>query len=405
MGRVEADQSLDILFVFLDIGLRLENSTVFQSQVVDQILALLELGYSVGLLVVSADEALFEGVVGARLRPAGAKIHLIPERGFGRNLVAMVGSLRRLRRTWQPRQAYVRGLWGSLVIALAGLGRRLPYVYDVRGDLDDEMVATGTPRFKRAIYRYLERTGIRRAKRVSAVTRALADFVAERDALSSVSVIPCCIDPVAMTAPADAAAAFRASLGIGADDILLVYAGGLSHYQQVPRMLDIWRGLRGEPGVRFLLLTNDDPQKLGAVVGDLGDFGSALLRLSLPRKYVPAALAAADIGFMLRDTRSLNRVASPVKFPEYLCAGLAIVASPGTGDASALLERFDVGVLVDPAETDRGIQLVRRLIADRRMKASGFRKAARSLVDEYYDWKAHSATFQYLYGAPSRASN
>jgi len=153
------------------------------------------------------------------------------------------------------------------------------------------------------------------------------------------------------------------------------------------------------------LLTNEDPHRVPLVVGDLGDFQGRLVHQSLPRAMVAATLAAADIGFMLRDSRELNRVASPVKFPEYLAAGLAIVASPGTGDASALVTQHQVGTLVNPSEIDQGVFEVKKLIAAWRSDTTGYKKRARSLVSAYYDWMAHAPTFHRLYGPGRESTN
>lgn len=401
---MEERRDLDVLFVFLDIRFLLENTSVYQSQVGDQLVALSRMRYATGLLAVSRDRAAFERVIGARLREARVEIILVPESGFLRCLWRLAAALRRVTRTRRVRRAYARGIWGVVVIALAGQRGKLGYVYDVRGSMRDEMDASGTARFKRVIYGALEQWCIRGAERVSAVTGALAEVVTQEHRPDGVSVVPCCVDVTTMTVSDEQAAARRAELGFAPHECVLVYSGGLSFYQQVPAMLAIWRRLSEEPDIRFLLLTNEDPHLAPMVVGDLRDFGDRLVQLSLPHESVAVTLAAADVGFMLRDTRELNRVASPVKFPEYLSAGLAIVASPGTGDASSLVEQHDVGTLVDPADIDRGVANVRALVARWRVDAVGYRRRARMLVTTHYDWSAHADTFQQLYGAVPEAA-
>jgi len=392
-------RSLDVLAVFLDVGFLLEDTAVFQSQLGGQLIALAQAGYSAGVVAVSRDAALFERNIGARLRAAGVEVYLVRAGRFAGELQRMSRELRRLARLRRIRHAYVRGLWGPVIIDLSRTG--IPYLYDVRGSLEDEMLATGTAPFKRRFYLALERRCIRRARQVSAVTRVLAARVRERHGRDA-SVVPCCVDTAAMMVPREVGRARRAELGY-ADECVLVYSGGLSHYQQVPAMLALWRRLLVEPQVRFLLLTNEDPHKAPQTVGNLADFGDRLRHLSLPHAQVAATLAAADIGFMLRDARELNRVASPVKFPEYLCAGLAIVGSPHTGDASALIESADVGTLVDPADIDAGVARVRELIARCRVERDGLRARGEQLVRSQYDWKSYTGTFRGNYGAPGGA--
>jgi glycosyltransferase involved in cell wall biosynthesis len=392
---------LDVLAVFLDVGFLLEDTAVFQSQVGGQLIALARCGYAAGVLAVVRDEKVFERVIGERLRAAGVAVWRVRAGSFAAQLVRMAGALRQLVRERPVRHAYVRGLWGPVVIALSRT--RIPYLYDVRGSLADEMLATGTPALKRHFYLTLERWCIRRAANVSAVTGVLAGRLRETHRRGA-SMVPCCVDAGAMIVPRDVGRARRAELGYG-NEVVLVYSGGLSHYQQVPAMLALWRRLLVEPEVRFLLLTNEDPHKSPQTVGDLADFGERLRHLSLPHAQVAATLAAADIGFMLRDARELNRVASPVKFPEYLCAGLAVVGSPHTGDASALIESAGVGTLVDPGNVEEGVVRVRALIARCRTERDALRARGQKLVRAHYDWQSYAETFRANYGAPGAAGS
>lgn len=393
---------IDVLALIVDVRLRLDNSAVLQSQVGGQLLALRRLGYAVALIDMTGDRDIFDDVIGTRLRTAGVEISLVPQRGFLLNLLGSARAVRRMRRSHDIRVVYVRGLWGPLVLALANpLGHRLPHVYDVRGSLVDEGAASGTSAIKRWLYARLEGWAIRNAVRVTAVTRPLADSVSRRHGVDSPAVIPCCVDGGDSAAGDGNRGEQRLDAAFGQSPILLAYSGGLSQYQQVPAMLELWRRLLSEPDVRFLLLTNDDPQTSPAAVGDLADFGDRLRHLSLSRDDVPSILTTADIGFMLRESRELNLVASPVKFPEYLQAGLAVVGSPGIGDASRYIADYDLGVLVDPNALDDATVRIRELLARIREDRNGYRERARAFAASHYDWTAHAETFRLLYGESS----
>lgn len=396
-------RGLDVLFVILDIGLMLENSTVFQSQVGEQLLAIRESGLSAGLVAVYRDRNVFERVIGARLHDADIEIELVRDRGFLRNVLAVALAVRRIRRRTPVTRGYVRGIWGAVALALAHPIRRLPYVYDVRGALSDENAAYGSGAVKRRIYAAIERWALARAERLTAVSHRLARSVSAAHGGREVTVIPCCITLRDAATPASEAAAARRALGFAPEHVVLVYSGGLSPYQQIPAMLRLWRRLGSEPDVRFLLLTNDDPQKMPEFVGDVRDFGPALKRLSLPRNDVLRALAAADVGFMLRDSRELNRSASPVKFAEYVGAGLVVVASPATGDISDLIQSAGIGALVDPDHLEEGERRTRQLIARVRQERAALRERAMSVARSRYDWVVYLDVFRALYGDGANA--
>lgn len=61
-------------------------------------------------------------------------------------------------------------------------------------------------------------------------------------------------------------------------------------------------------------------------------------------------LLAADFGLMIRQPSATNMVASPIKFAEYLAAGVGVIASRGIGDLDGTLSRSRVGQLVDRPE-------------------------------------------------------
>lgn len=390
-------KDIDILALIIDVKLMIENSTVFQSQVGEQLIALQALGYKTGLLAVSKDVSIFERVIGEKLRASGIVIFLIQDLGFIKNLPSMASALRKIRSERQINHVYVRGLWGPIVLALANPLRRLKYVYDVRGAIGDEAKAAGTGKVKRSVYLALEAWGIRGASAVTAVTYFLAEATAHRTNKAKVHVVPCNVNVDDFGVTNEVAQKKRQEVGFSLTDIVLVYSGGLSHYQQVPAMLALWRRLLDEPDVKFMLLTNDDPHAKPLIVGSLSEFGSRLCCHSLPRNEVASALASASIGFMLRDSRELNNAASPVKFGEYVASGLAVVASPGTGDVSRYIEEHRIGVLVDPLSLEQGEIRVRELIRCIRLEPESFRVRSRRLAETRYDWKAYQSVYHEIY--------
>jgi len=394
---------VDVLAVIMDVGLMLENTSVFQSQVGEQLIALQSMGIKTGLLAVSSDRVRFEAVIGTRLRDAGVFVALVDAGGVLATLWRLVRELRRVRRDALVRSMYVRGLWGPIIIALAHPLKRLRFVYDVRGSTGDETSAIGTHRLKRRVYLSLESWGMRRAAHVVAVTKYLAETVAAEQGLSTVDVIPSCVDSDALYVPPATVASLREKLGYSPQEIVFVYSGGLAHYQQVPAMLALWRRFLSEPDVRFLLLTNDELHtRVG--VGDLSDFGKRLHRLSVSRTQIPAMLATGTIGFMLRDSRELNRAASPVKFAEYLAAGVAVVASPSTGDASDRVARLGIGVLVDPDQLDEGETQVKQLLRIARNGPAALATRCRAVARRHYDWRAYESVYRMLYDVPGDAA-
>jgi len=393
---------IDVAAVVLDVDFMLENSPVFQAQVGDQLLALNASGYRVGLVSTFRDRARFDRAIGHRLEAAGVGVSLVPHTSLGVNLLRVGNAVRRLHRSRGVRCAYVRGIWGRLAIAIGAPGS-IPYIYDVRGALSDETRAGGSARVKASIFRMLERESVRSARAVTAVSRPLADMLRREYNRSDVRVIPSSVSVDALAVSDEERVRARDELKIGPDETVFLYSGGLDYYQRIPDMLSLWESFLGDPKVRFLLVTNDAPNTRGAT-GATERFGRRLTQLSVPRARVPQVLAAGDIGFMLRESRVMNAAASPVKFAEYLAAGLAVVTSPGIGDLSELVTSERLGALVDVQRVAEGIPVVGALLREVRTGRAGFRQRALAVARERYDWRSHLAIYRTLYGAPPEVS-
>lgn len=61
--------------------------------------------------------------------------------------------------------------------------------------------------------------------------------------------------------------------------------------------------------------------------------------LTVPHDKVSKYLMAADIGFSLREKSVVDRVASPVKFAEYLRCGVGAACTDNIEDISSLVSK------------------------------------------------------------------
>lgn len=406
MKNNDKDQ-LDILFVLFDIGLYLENSAVFQSQVGDQMLALSSYGYRVGILTNYLDKELFQEKIGDKLEQAGISVFAIKKKKILIDLLGMSLHHIRITKKYDVSQSYVRGLWGPLIIKLLNPFRKHKYVYDVRGDVADEFTNVGGNKIKLRIYLWLETQGILNAHKISVVSNLLGQVVKERTGWPlDYSVIPCCINSPSNLIDGNELKIVRQRIGFSSEHIVFVYSGGLSHYQQVPKMLSLWADFLDFNDVRFLLLTNQDPHSHPTSIEYIKKFGDKLVHLKLPMEEVIPTVSSCDIAFMLREDIPLNNAASPVKFAEYLASGAFIVGSPNIGDASRLITENDLGILINPNDLKEGRGMLKKLVVDfDQDKREQVRKNSRKLLHSNYTWESHELRYVELYGEVSKEKN
>jgi glycosyltransferase involved in cell wall biosynthesis len=268
-----------------------------------------------------------------------------------------------------------------LCLSLAALRRGTRLVLDYRGLLSEEYVLQGKIARRGRMHRLLrrlERWAIRRADAILCVSERLRERTVRWQpvAAGKIVVIPCCYDPRVAGRDEATIERLRGELAFDpARDFVLAYAGSLSAWNRPEAILACFRAFRAiRPRTRLLLLSGDLPTARSIFSGEAG----VILR-SVPHGEIQHYLALADLGLLLRERNAVNRVASPVKFAEYLACGLPVLVSPGVGDCPDIVRRERVGYILD-GSVPFG-QIASEVLADR----SKFRDRCREVSARYFD--------------------
>jgi len=213
----------------------------------------------------------------------------------------------------------------------------------VRGLLAEEYEDAGLWRAGSLPFRAiksLERAGLRRADRVVVLTRRARAWLAERGLVEAdkVEVIPCCVD-------FERYEAFEAEEK--SERFELVYAGSVTGLYLLEEMARFFLRLRAQkPGAFFRVLTTSNAEEAAARLRRAGLNDEDFRVGGVSADEVPRYLRRARLGVSFRKATFSQIAASPTKVPEYLAAGLPVVANSGIGDTDELIERERVGVLV-----------------------------------------------------------
>lgn len=123
----------------------------------------------------------------------------------------------------------------------------------------------------------------------------------------------------------------RKEFNLSKDDTLIVFSsGGTANWQNNEVLI-----MLAEKGLKVLNLSKK--------VIDHKNIVNKFVRYS----EMPAYLNAADAAIIWRDKCVVNKVASPVKFSEYICCGLPVIANNSVDMISDYITRHDCGVLID----------------------------------------------------------
>lgn len=140
----------------------------------------------------------------------------------------------------------------------------------------------------------------------------------------------------------------------------VIYAGGTQTWQNLPLMLDA--AARANVDCRYVFLSHDQ-KRIAAESARVCPKAEIELGVA-GREDLPGYYARADLGFVLRDDTTVNRVACPTKLIEYMQFGIVpIVKSPQVGDFPAYgfeyvaLEEFIDGLIPNRAQLSRMAQI------------------------------------------------
>lgn len=278
-----------------------------------------------------------------------------------------------------------------LLDAISGLKNKPQTVFDCRGDEPFEVVGAIGGRWDKSLWdgkvkaAYEQKLQQQRhacdADRIIVVSEAMAEVLHERygAARAKMTLKPCAVDLSVFPLPDKQAA--RKLLGLG-DRLVISYLGSLAWYQLPDQGIRMFKLIkRHRPDALFLGITTE-PERLMAMLRESGLGADDFKVISVPSQEVAMYLPAADFGLLLRESDPVNAVASPVKFAEYLACGLPVLVTPGIGDYSSIVEKEQLGGVVEIKDDDDTLLLtlngiLQRLGAD---AETGIR--ARRFVEE-----------------------
>jgi glycosyltransferase involved in cell wall biosynthesis len=283
----------------------------------------------------------------------------------------------------------------------------LPIVFDCRGLAEAECLYVNgfsslddAPPDVRAVAlarRKAERDAARYSLAVICVSEAMKrelqrvyDTPAEK-----IRVVYCCTDTQLGTEAAAKRETTRSMLGLQ-DRFVVVYNGSLAAWQMTGETLQAFRMISGlRPNAHFLAVTTQ-PRSMEMAAEDAGIAPTQRTIVSVPYQEVANHVAAADLALLIRDDSIVNRVASPVKFAEYLASGVPVAITKHVGDYSDLVGKRGVGTVL-PDLGEGAHKALSAFLQAQQQSPGAIRQACMEAAHEVLDWRAATDTISRIY--------
>lgn len=234
-------------------------------------------------------------------------------------------------------------------LALKALSKTCPIVYDGRGAIAAEQeeynVYSGTGIGNKI--EELERIAVLHADHRIAVSQKLLNYWEDRYAYNSNDfvVIPCTFsNDFSRDLITKRNLEIKKELGIGDEDLLLIYSGSIAEWQSFDKMSRVLKSmLKQNDNIKLIFLSKEHR----IIQNMIANFPSRVFRRFVAHNEVVDYLDICDIGLLLREKSITNKVASPVKCAEYLSRGLKVLITPDIGDYSEQIKKNELGVVIE----------------------------------------------------------
>jgi len=306
---------------------------------------------------------------------------LVPDAGVASWVPGAIRAARRIVREQRIDCVITTSPHESTHLVGLGLARKTPWIADFRDGWTFERLRPPFPtRLQARLDGRLERAVVRRADRVLAATRPIAEDLSQRFFVDAVYV-PNAWDP---DLEAEIAAASPPELDSGR--VSLVHTGPLRVAQgrNPGPFLEAVRRLEIASRLEIVVASRDDPEEERLVVSY--DVGETVRRVGhLPRAAALALQRQADVLLLLTSRKTS---AATGKVVEYLAAGKPILALAEGNEAARIVAETGTGLTVPPDDVDAIARALREAVdgalpyAPRGLEAYVYPEPARAVEAE-----------------------
>ena len=240
------------------------------------------------------------------------------------------------------------------------------FLFDNRGVFIDEEIYIGRLKknsFKVKILRKIEKTIIKRADMIVVVSKAFKHYLAsnleqKRQYLSDkIIVIP---NGTEVLEENDRLVSDNINNGF-----IGIYSGSTAKWQRIPDIISLCKvGVKKFANFRLKIFTYDDPNIIKKHYIGNKHLEHFIEVTTLDSTEVKSYLQEGKFGILLRERHILNRVACPLKFAEYLAAGIPVLISEGVGDTEKIINDYRVGVVIYNDDFDKALSEMFELVSD-----------------------------------------
>jgi glycosyltransferase involved in cell wall biosynthesis len=262
---------------------------------------------------------------------------------------------------------------------------KLKYIIEIEGDFESEIDYLSQkknqykPRFYTNIINGMKKSAkvleeqIVKTDGVFVVTKELKELFIKRynNAEEKIRVIPTGFDTNKFYPNDKLRIEYRKRYNLE-NKFVMIYSGNVMYsWQNLKQSIRVFKLLKEETykNLFFVMLVRKQDYEIAReFIDSLKLEKDEYLLTSVSHDEVNGFLNASDLGILLRENHTLNKVASPGKLGEYLSSGLNVLTTKHIGNYSKKMEEEKVGILIDDIYDETEILIAVNRFEDNRTK-------------------------------------
>jgi len=240
-------------------------------------------------------------------------------------------------------------------------------IYDNRGLYIDELIFRNTlskGSIKEKIFRTIEKVIINKCDQMVVVSNAFKSYIVEqwsnrnKNIIIKTNTIPNRTQLIFH----DSDIFFRQKRM--EDRITCVYTGSSASWQGADNFYKVFSIILDRiPRTYFKILTYEPEVFLNHPPENI-KLAERLIVEKIEFRDVKAELINATFGILLRKPDVVSRVSAPIKFAEYLSAGLPVILREGIGDTEQIIKKYNIGVIIKKDDYESAVSELQELLND-----------------------------------------
>jgi len=235
------------------------------------------------------------------------------------------------------REIFAPDMMGATLSILAKIKGKKVY-YWMQGAVPEESFMRNKSKLRLFILNKIESFALKVANRYIFVSSYMKEYIESKyKSTFEPSIIVPCVSDIAYN-------------GAKKEKDSFVYVGGMSVWQRVDKMLEIFKEIKkSKPNAKFYIATReqDEANRLIQKIVPQEFKEDIILSSFNNRKEIEQFLSSKEYGFLIRDDSVVNYVASPIKLAEYLSCGVNVIVSSSIKSYAPLVKEYGAGVVVD----------------------------------------------------------